>query len=188
MFGRKIKYEVVNESDYTDFSDRQEKPSPSNGALLGTGIAATASLTTLAITNAVSTTKYTNPTIPPTIIEPTSIPPTLTPTIEPVNVLADPSIFQTIPVNAMTPEMIPTGFIAETSLSMLATVLDPLIQILVAISFPIASVIMVGACFFFMLGNSEKAWQTIFNAGLGYVLVQMSPLFLNILKGIGKAM
>lgn len=60
-------------------------------------------------------------------------------------------------------------------------------QILVAISFPIASVIMVGGCFFFMLGNSERAWNTIMNAGLGYVLIQMSPLFLEILRTIGKA-
>jgi len=38
-----------------------------------------------------------------------------------------------------------------------------------------------------MLGNSEKARTTIMNAGLGYVLIQMSPLFLEILSTIGKA-
>ena len=86
-----------------------------------------------------------------------------------------------------TPEMIPTGFIADTSLEMLANVLNPLVQVMVAISFPIASVIMIGGCFFFMIGNSEKAWQTIMNAGLGYVLVQLSPLFLNILREVGEA-
>jgi len=47
--------------------------------------------------------------------------------------------------------------------------------------------IMVGACFWFMIGNSEKVWSTIMNAGLGYVLIQMSPLFLEILRTIGKA-
>ncbi|MEA0565693.1 hypothetical protein [Lysinibacillus irui] len=90
----------------------------------------------------------------------------------------------TIPVNTIAE---PTGIIAEKSLEILATALDPLVQILVAISFPIASVIMVGGCFFFMLGNSERAWNTIMNAGLGYVLIQMSPLFLEILRTIGKA-
>ncbi|WP_161487625.1 hypothetical protein [Paenisporosarcina indica] len=64
-----------------------------------------------------------------------------------------------------TPEMIPTGFIADSSLEMLANVLDPIVQIMVAISFTIASVIMIGGCFFFMIGNSEKEWQTIMNAG-----------------------
>ena len=70
---------------------------------------------------------------------------------------------------------------------MLANVLDPLVQIMVALSFPIASVIMIGGCFFFMIGNSEKAWQTIMNAGLGYVLIQLSPLFLQILREVGEA-
>lgn len=81
----------------------------------------------------------------------------------------------------------PTGIIADTSLEMLANVLDPLVQLMVAISFPIASVIMIGGMFFFMIGNSEKAWSTIFNAGLGYVLIQLSPLFLTILRQVGEA-
>ena len=83
--------------------------------------------------------------------------------------------------------MIQTGVIADTSLEVLATVLDPVVDILIAISFPIASVIMIGACFWFMLGNSEKAWSMIMNAGLGYVLIQLSPLFLDILRTVGEA-
>ncbi|MGN7116013.1 hypothetical protein [Lysinibacillus odysseyi] len=83
--------------------------------------------------------------------------------------------------------MIQTGVIADTSLEVLATILNPVIDILVAISFPIASVIMVGACFWFMIGNSEKGWSMIMNAGLGYVLIQLSPLFLEILRTVGEA-
>lgn len=83
--------------------------------------------------------------------------------------------------------MIPTGFIADKTLETLATILDPIIQILVAISFPVASVIMIGACFFFMFGNSDKAWSMILNAGLGYVLIQLSPLFLDILRTVGSS-
>lgn len=83
--------------------------------------------------------------------------------------------------------MIQTGAIADASLEMLATVLNPVIDILVAISFPIASVIMIGACFFFMIGNTEKAWSMIMNAGLGYVLIQLSPMFLDILRTVGEA-
>jgi len=82
--------------------------------------------------------------------------------------------------------MIQKRLIADKSLEMLATILDPVVQVLVAISFPVASVIMAGACFFFMFGNSEKAWSIIMNAGLGYV-IQMSPLFLEILRTIGEA-
>lgn len=80
-----------------------------------------------------------------------------------------------------------TGYLADKSLEMLANILDPLLDIMVAISFPIASVIMVGGCFFFMLGNSEKAWSMIMNAALGYCLVSLSPLLLDILRTLGNS-
>lgn len=169
MFKKKIQIEVVPESEYTDFSERSKL----NGVVVTGAAAVTASLATYAFTR-------TPESIPPQIVE--SVP-DIIPALEPVNVWSMPPA---IPVNAPMLDVIQTGLIADSSLNMLATVLDPLVQILVAISFPIASVIMVGACFFFMLGNSEKAWQTIFNAGLGYILIQMSPLFLNILREIGK--
>jgi hypothetical protein len=75
----------------------------------------------------------------------------------------------------------------ETALSTLAHALDPVIDILVALSFPIASVVIVGSCFLFMFGNSEKAWTGIQNAGLGYVLIQVSPVILEVLKKVGES-
>lgn len=89
-----------------------------------------------------------------------------------------------------TPEAIPAGateWLSEKSLEMLAHALDPLVDLMVALSFPIASVIIIGGCFFFMLGKSERAWSTIQNAGLGYVLIQIMPLLLNVLKEVGGA-
>lgn len=77
--------------------------------------------------------------------------------------------------------------VAGTALNILAHALDPLVQILVAISLPVASIVMIGGCFFFMFGNSEKAWNTIQNAGLGYILVQLSPLFIKVLEQVGKS-
>jgi hypothetical protein len=78
-------------------------------------------------------------------------------------------------------------WMSEHTLSTLAHVLDPLVDIMVALSFPIASVIIVGSCFFFMFGKSEKAWDGIMKAGLGYVLIQVSPLILDVLKQVGTA-
>ncbi|MEX3711225.1 hypothetical protein ABFV99_02350 [Cytobacillus horneckiae] len=78
-------------------------------------------------------------------------------------------------------------WMGEQTLSTLAHVLDPVVDILVALSFPIASVVIVGACFLFMFGNSEKAWTAIQNAGFGYVLIQVSPLILDVLKQVGNA-
>ncbi|MCM3651354.1 hypothetical protein [Metabacillus litoralis] len=89
-----------------------------------------------------------------------------------------------------TPEAVPVGakeWISEQALQTIAHALDPLVDLMVALSFPIASVIIIGGCFFFMLGKSERAWSTIQNAGLGYVLIQIMPLLLNVLKEVGGA-
>ncbi|NYV67303.1 hypothetical protein HYI36_18690 [Bacillus sp. Gen3] len=90
-------------------------------------------------------------------------------------------------VSVSTVEASAKEWMGEQTLSALAHVLDPVVDILVALSFPIASVVIVGACFMFMFGNSEKGWSMIQNAGLGYVLIQVSPLILNVLKQVGNA-
>lgn len=179
MFKKKDKIEVVPESEYTDFSYRRKDDAyATNKTIIGASLIPTTAAIGLSIFSLNIPETHTTTAIP-------VYAPVATPISEPVNVLTPSS---TLPVNlTSTPEMIPTGFIADSSLEMLANVLDPLVQIMVAISFPIASVIMIGGCFFFMIGNSEKAWQTIMNAGLGYVLIQLSPLFLQILREVGEA-
>ncbi|MED1949010.1 hypothetical protein [Brevibacillus centrosporus] len=94
------------------------------------------------------------------------------------------------PVGAFAAESVTasaTQVVAGTTLQILAHALDPITQILVAVSLPVASIVMIGGCFFFMFGNSEKAWSTIQNAGLGYILIQISPLFIKVLEQIGKS-
>ena len=176
MFNKKNKIEVVPENEYTDFSHRVPGDTYATNKTI---IVATLIPTTAAI--GLSIYAHNTPETYSTITIPANAP-----VVEPINILSQ--LPSTLPTNmSSTPEMIPTGFIADTSLEMLANVLDPLVQIMVAISFPIASVIMISGCFFFMIGNSEKAWQTIMNAGLGYVLIQLSPLFLQILREVGEA-
>lgn len=92
--------------------------------------------------------------------------------------------------SAQTPEAVPVGateWMSEKALETLAHALDPLVDLMVALSFPIASVVIIGSCFFFMLGKSDRAWTGIQNAGLGYVLIQIMPLLLNVLKEVGGA-
>lgn len=179
MFKQKYKIEVVPESEYTDFSSRLKAEGDQYASKkYMVGAALIPAITSVGLIAHRLSDSQSSAIIPVSAPVPTLL-------IEPVNVITQ---TPTLPLNiTSTPEMIPTGFIADSSLTMLANVLDPLIQIMVAISFPIASVIMIGGSFFFMLGNSEKAWQTIFNAGLGYVIIQMSPLFLDILREVGEA-
>ena len=92
-----------------------------------------------------------------------------------------------VPVAPIAVEVTAKEWMGEQTLSMLGHVLDPVVDVLVALSFPVASVVIVGACFFFIFGNAEKAWSMIQNAGLGYVLIQVSPLILNVLKQVGNA-
>ena len=177
MFKKKYKIEVVPESEYTDFNNQlEDKSYATNKTLIAAAVVPLSVATGLAVTRLTSTPEHYSSTIIPVSA----------PVIEPINVLAQTPVYTPIPIP--TSEIIPTGYIAEKSLETFANILDPVIQILVAISFPVASVIMVGACFFFMFGNSEKAWGMIMNAGLGYVLITLSPLLLDILREIGKAM
>ncbi|MFF2449398.1 hypothetical protein ACFVSW_20350 [Neobacillus sp. NPDC058068] len=93
-------------------------------------------------------------------------------------------------VPVMAPVVVEAGakaWMGEQTLSTLAHVLDPVVDILVTLSFPIASVVVVGACFLFMFGNAERAWTMIQNAGLGYILIQVSPLIMDVLKQVGSA-
>lgn len=92
-----------------------------------------------------------------------------------------PDTYTTIPTGAV------TDHIAGTSLDVLTTIMNPIIDILVALALPLASLMMVGACFFIILGQKEKAYSIMFNSAIGYVLIQMSPMLLNILKTAGTA-
>lgn len=180
MFKRRFKLEVVPESEYTDFSEREAK---SPYATKKTIIAATIPLAVavpIVINRLSAAETYTTTTIPVM-----STPPT--PIVEPVfnAVSQSPSLLPTMV--STQPEMIQTGFVSDASMELLATALDPVIEILKVISLPIASIIMVGACFMFMFGNSERGWDMIMKAGLGYVLIQMSPMFLKILRQVGES-
>lgn len=183
MFFKRNKVQVVQPGDYTDYTERfndLEKMRIEQGYATKKDVVVMASIPVLGATGYIAYQKL------------NSVNEIATTTIsEPINVLSqvpEPSTlteaFTPLAVNTIPQQ---TGIIADKSLETLATILDPVVDILIAISFPIASVIMIGACFFFMIGNPEKAWSMIMNAGLGYVLIQISPMFLDILRTVGEA-
>ena len=185
MFFKKDKVKVVTAAEQTDFAERFEALERKRSYATKKDVALMAGVPTVGAIGLVAYNKYTS--IPSNSLEVQgvqNIQQTIQPSIEPITALTDTYSSVSIPVNAIPQQ---TGLIADKSLEMLATILDPVVQVLMAISFPVASVIMIGACFFFMFGNSERAWSMIMNAGLGYVLIQLSPLFLDILRTVGKA-
>lgn len=58
---------------------------------------------------------------------------------------------------------------------------DPLIDLIQALAYPVAMIVVLGGALFIMIGNKEKGFAMMQGAGLGYVLVQLMPMVLNIL-------
>lgn len=68
------------------------------------------------------------------------------------------------------------------------TAFDPLVELIKALSYPIGLTMMLSGGLFVMVGNSEKGLATIQKAGMGYVLIQMLPLLMDLLVEIAKAL
>lgn len=181
MFKRKHKIEVVPESSYTDYSYRFEEESNKSEYATKETYMVAALVPTTAILGLMAFDK-------PTLEQTTSqmIPVSTTSTIiEPV-VTPISQLTQT-PVVLSDANIIPVNAIGDASLDVLTTILDPILQLMVTISFPIASIMVVGSMFFLLFGNEERAMSGVMKASLGFCLIQLSPLLLNILKTLGES-
>lgn len=74
---------------------------------------------------------------------------------------------------------------AQSITSSIMTAFDPLIHLIQALSYPIAGVMIAGGCLYIMVGAREKGMDMLRNAGIGYILVQLSPLLLKLLVSVG---
>jgi hypothetical protein len=95
---------------------------------------------------------------------------------------------------ASAPE-IPTGdavpAMAGVSSALHAKILhafDPLVNLIQDLSYPIAAVMIAAGSVFIMVGFKEKGMQMFQNAAIGYLLVQMVPMFLSLLVGVGGSL
>ncbi|MGD6832595.1 hypothetical protein ACQCT5_10550 [Sutcliffiella halmapala] len=81
-------------------------------------------------------------------------------------------------------EVLPVNSAATTADGIFETMLtafDPLITLIQALAYPVAMVVALGGCLFIMIDNKEKGFGMMQSAGLGYVLVTLMPMILNIL-------
>lgn len=69
----------------------------------------------------------------------------------------------------------------------IAHAFDPLIDLMVGLSLPIAGVMITGGALLIMIGQKDYGYKLMMNCSLGYVLVNLSPLFLSLLADVGKA-
>jgi len=65
---------------------------------------------------------------------------------------------------------------------------QPVIDLVQALSYPIGLVMMLGGGLFVMIGNSEKGLGMVQKAGIGYILVQILPLLMDLLVEIAKSL
>lgn len=55
-----------------------------------------------------------------------------------------------------------------------------------AVTRTVTSIVMIGSCLFFMFNNLKKVRNTIQHMGVGYILIQLSSLFIRVLEQVGK--
>ncbi|MFC4409424.1 hypothetical protein ACFOZY_03120 [Chungangia koreensis] len=108
------------------------------------------------------------------------------------------STYFSSPSYASTTQVMPGGFYEEQMIAVsgpisdavkqkIISAFDPLVDLIIALSLPVAGVMLAGGALMIMVGLKDNGFKLIMNAGLGYVLVQMSPLFIDLLAGVGAA-
>ena len=88
-----------------------------------------------------------------------------------------------VPVEAITVG----GTISDAMKEKIIHAFDPLVDLMTSLAAPIAGVMITGGALMTMIGMKEKGYGLIMSASLGYILVQISPLLLNLLFGVGAA-
>jgi hypothetical protein len=88
--------------------------------------------------------------------------------------------------HAAAQEAVPV-FVQEKVQQTILNAFNPLIDLVKALSYPIAGVMITGGALRYMIGQKEQGITTIQNTAIGYLLVQLSPLFLKLLVGIGES-
>ncbi|MEF7565976.1 hypothetical protein V4V35_23585 [Bacillus infantis] len=63
----------------------------------------------------------------------------------------------------------------------------PLVDMIQALSYPIALVMLTGGALMFMINQKDRGISLIQNASIGYILVQLMPIVMKLLVGIGTS-
>lgn len=82
---------------------------------------------------------------------------------------------------AVAPLIPATAFAQETVKAKMMTAFNPLIDLIQGLAYPVAMVVVLGGAIFIMIGNSDKGFGMMQKAGLGYLLVMIAPMILDVL-------
>lgn len=65
---------------------------------------------------------------------------------------------------------------------------DPLIQLLQGLAYPVSFLMLTTGAILVMIGQKSRGLSMIKGAGIGYILLQLTPALMSILVDIGKEM
>lgn len=69
----------------------------------------------------------------------------------------------------------------QTIQAKMMTAFTPIIDLIQGMAYPIAMVVVLGGSVMLMVGNKEKGFSMMQTAGLGYVVVMIAPMILDVL-------
>lgn len=84
-----------------------------------------------------------------------------------------------------------TAHAAEASIqSKMMAAFTPIIDLIQAMAYPVAMIVVLGGATMLMVGHKEKGFTMMQTAGMGYVIVMVAPMILDVLvdamKGISN--
>lgn len=74
------------------------------------------------------------------------------------------------------------NYIDDQLYNRIVNAFEPVIFLLKSMSYQITSVLALCGCLFIMVDSQERGFSLISRAGIGYIVVQMIPLFMRLLR------
>ncbi|MED3571983.1 hypothetical protein [Cytobacillus praedii] len=79
------------------------------------------------------------------------------------------------------------GAVAGVTAQKIVNAFQPVIDLVQGLSYPVGLVMMLGGGLSVMVGMQEKGFSMIQRAGIGYILIQMLPILMDLLVEVAKA-
>lgn len=78
---------------------------------------------------------------------------------------------------------------AETTIqAKMISAFAPIVSLIQGMAYPVALVVVLGGALYVMIGNNEKGFGMMQKAGLGYAIVMIAPMILNVLVDAMKGL
>lgn len=100
-------------------------------------------------------------------------------------IIAQLALYKPTAIHAAALTTVSPTSVSEGTRNMIVHAFDPLIDLIQILSYPIAGVMIAGGCLMIMINQKDKGVEWIRGAAIGYIIVQLSPLLLKILVGVG---